>query len=415
MQLLSKISYFSTNQYFIMILGLLLLIGSHLLDYYPWILIAVAIFIIDFTYVKKWETIVLLLFIFSVAIIWYLLDHSILYNVRLLGHFTLMFVMYVIGLSIPINQTNLTVVSSNKAIFYFLFIFFIGYIFSLIYSYSFIEQHNPLNYLGMHVCFQNEYKQTQVNGGLLISTILTYYLTFVVVLLPFILMYFKTFKKNGFSSFELILLLGLSLFSIFLVAEMGRRTTIVLFIAIFFYLLFYKFTENRKKLNLKIFISSIVLIVALAAVAYYFLQDTSMIERLARRGFHDRRYGFWIQGMHIMLDYPFGGGHDVVMSNFTKLAHNTWIGIGKDLGIIPFILFVCLSFVFIYHIIRILLNKTMSVFVKHTVMIISIVLFTILMIESVLNSDKTFFTYIFFLLGAVVAINNKEDIVVQIK
>ena len=414
MRLLSKISYFSTNQYFIMLLGLLLLIGSHLLDYYPWILIAVAIFIIDFRYVKKWETILLLLFISSVVITWYLLDHSILYNTRLLGHFTLIFVMYVIGLNMPINQTNLTVPSS-RAIFYFLFIFFIGYIFSLIYSYSFIEQHNPLNYLGMHVCFQNEYNRTQVNGGLLISTILTYYLTFIAVLLPFILMYFKTFKKNGFHSIELILLLALSLFSIFLVAEMGRRTTIVLFVAIFIYLFFYKLIENRKELNLKIFVSSIVLIVGLAAVAYYFLQDTSMIERLARRGFHDRRYGFWIQGMHIMLDYPFGGGHDVVMSNYTKLAHNTWIGIGKDLGIIPFILFVCLSFVFIYHIIRILLNKTISVFVKHIVMIISIVLFTILMIESVLNSDKTFFTYILFLLGVVIAINNQEDTVVQIK
>jgi len=414
MRLLSKISYFSTNQYFIMLLGLLLLIGSHLLDYYPWILIAVAIFIIDFRYVKKWETILLLLFISSVVITWYLLDHSILYNTRLLGHFTLIFVMYVIGLNMPINQTNLTVPSS-RAIFYFLFIFFIGYIFSLIYSYSFIEQHNPLNYLGMHVCFQNEYNRTQVNGGLLISTILTYYLTFIAVLLPFILMYFKTFKKNGFHSIELILLLALSLFSIFLVAEMGRRTTIVLFVAIFIYLFFYKLIENRKELNLKIFVSSIVLIVGLAAVAYYFLQDTSMIEKLARRGFHDRRYGFWIQGMHIMLDYPFGGGHDVVMSNYTKLAHNTWIGIGKDLGIIPFILFVCLSFVFIYHIIRILLNKTISVFVKHIVMIISIVLFTILMIESVLNSDKTFFTYILFLLGVVIAINNQEDTVVQIK
>jgi len=414
MRLLSKISYFSINQYFIILVGFLLLVGSHLLDYYPWILVTIAIFIIDFKHMKQWETILLLLFILSVAITWYFLDHNILYNTRLLGQFALMFVMYMIGLNIPVNQTNITV-STGKAFFYFLFIFFIGYTFSLIYSYFFIEQNNPLTPLGMHVCFQNEYKRTNVNGGLLVSTILTYYITFIAVLLPFVLMYFKTFKKNGFSYLELMLLLGLSLFSIFLVSEMGRRTTIVLFITIFIYLFFYKLIENRKQLNLKIFVLSIVLFIGLTTIAYYFLQDTSMMERLTRRGFHDRRYGFWIQGIYIMLDYPFGGGHDVVMSNFTKLAHNTWIGIGKDLGIVPFVLFLCLSFVFIYHIIRILLNKTISVFVKHIIMITSMVLFTILMIESVFNSDKTFFTYTLFLLGVVIALNNKEDARVNIK
>ena len=406
MQLLSKISSFSNNQYTMILIGFLFLIGSHLFDYYPWIFIIIALFIINFKHVKKWETILLLGFILSVAITWYFLDHSILFNTRLLGQFALMFVMYMVGLNVPINQTNMTV-PIGKALFYFLFIFFIGYIFSLIYSYIFIEQNNPLTSLGMHVCFQNEYKQTHVNGGLLVSTILTYYLTFMVTLLPFILLYFKTFKKNGFTYLELLLLSGLSLFSIFLAAEMGRRTTIVLLIVILCYLFLYKLIEHGKQLNLKMIFLLIVLLTTLTGIAYYFLEDTAMIQRLMHRGFNDRRFGFWIQGIQVMFDYPFGGGYNVVLSNYTNLAHNTWIDIGKDLGLIPFILFLLLSLVFIYHVVRILFNKTINIFIKHTIMIISITLFTILMIEPVLNSDKTFFTYTMFLFGVVIAVNNR--------
>ncbi len=406
MQLLSKISSFSTNQYTIILIGFLFLIGSHLFDYYPWIFIILAIFIIDFKHIQKWETTLLLGFIISVATTWYFLDNNILFNSRLLGQFTLIFVMYMVGLSVPINQTN-TTIPIGKAFFYFLFIFFIGYMFSILYSYIFIEQNNPLTPLGMHTCFQNEYKQAHVNGGLLVSTILTYYLTFMVILLPFILLYFKTFKQNGFTYLELIFLLGLSLFSIFLAAQMGRRTAIVLLIVILCYLFLYKLIKHWKQLNLKVIFLIIILSITLMGVGSYFLEDTSAIQRLISRGFHDRRFGLWIKGIQVMLDYPFGGGYDIILSNFSKLAHNTWIDIGKDLGIIPFIFFLLLSLVFIYHVLCISFNKTINIFIKHTIVIISITLFTILMIEPVFNSDKTFFSYTMFFLGVVITVNNK--------
>jgi len=407
MQLLSKTLSLSTNQYSIMLMGFLFLIGSHLFDYYPWIFIIISLMIVDFKHAKRWETLLLFGFIISSIVTWYFLDPNIVFNSRLLGQFALIFIMYIVGLNIPITQ-NTTTVNIGKVFFYFLFIFFIGYMISIIYSYIFIIQDNPLSFLGMHVCFQNEYKRTQINGGLLISTIITYYLTFMANILPFILFYFKDFQKNGFHYLELLFLSGLSFFSIYLAAQMGRRTTIVLIIVILGYLSLSKIIEHRKQINFKIIFLITTLFAIIIGAGYYFLENTSVIHRLMYRGLHDQRFGFWVQGIQVMLDYPFGGGYDIVLSNFTKLAHNTWIDMGKDLGVIPFIFFLLLSLVFIYNIIRILFDKKINIFIKHTVMIISITLFTILMIEPVFNSDKTFFTYIMFLLGVVITLNNSD-------
>lgn len=413
MQLLSKISSFSTSQYTMILIGFLFLIGSHLFDYYPWIFIMVAILIIDFKHVQQWETILLLGFIISVAITWYFLDNSIIFNTRLLGQFTLIFIMYMVGLSVPVNQTKMTI-PIGKSFFYFLFIFFIGYMFSVIYSYLFIVQDNPLSELGMYVCFQNEYKKALINGGKLISTILTYYLTFIAILLPFILVYFRNFRKYGFSIISLIFLSCISIFSIYLTSEMGRRTTMVLIILILSYLFISKIIEQRKKINLKIIFLTLMVLLLISGVGYYFLEDTAVVNRLISTGFKDRRFGLWIKGIQVMFDYPFGGGYDIVLSNFSKLAHNTWIDIGKDLGVIPFILFLLLSLVFMYHLLCILFNKTINIFIKHTIVIISIILFTILMIEPVLNSDKTFFAYTMFLLGVVITVNNKNKTVATV-
>jgi len=407
MQSLFKFSSFitSSSQYFILLIVFLFFMGTHLLDYYPWVFVVLALFIVNWTQMRKWETMLLVGFILSTFVTWYFLDNSIISNTRLLGQFALIFVMYMIGLSMPINQSNIHG-TLEKNLFYFLFIFFIGYMFSLTYSYIFIEQDNPLTDLGMHMCFQNEYKRTQVNGGLLVSTIITYYLTFMAILLPFILLFFKNFQKNRFSYLELIFLSGLSLFSIFLAAEMGRRTTMVLIVVILSYLLLFKIIEHVKKINLKMIFFILILFLVILGLGYYFLEGTEAVNRLISRGFQDRRFGLWIKGIQVMFDYPFGGGYNIVLSNFTKLAHNTWIDVGKDLGVIPFIFFILLSGVFVYHILHMLFNKEISIFIKQTVMIASITLFTILMIEPIFNSDKTFFSYTMFLLGTLITLNN---------
>ena len=411
-QSLLKLSSFitSSRQYFTILIVFLFLMGTHMLDYYPWVFIFIGIFLVTWKDIPKWETLLLIGFILSVFITWYFLDPSILFHhVRLLGQFTLLFMMYMIGLSFSSTQKN-NIRSMEKNFFYFLFIFFIGYMFSIIYSYLFIMQDYPLTKLGMYVCFQNEYKQAHINGGKLISTILTYYLTFMAILLPFILLYFKTFKKYGFSTISLMFLSGISIFSIYLTSEMGRRTTIVLLIVISCYLFIAKIVESWKIINTKILFLFLFGLIFVAGVGYYFLADSPVIHRLASSGLNASRYGYWLKGIYVMNDYPFGGGYNVYISSGMKLAHNTWIDIGKDLGVIPFILFVLLLGVFVYYIVRILFNKEISIFIKHTVMILSITLFTILMIEPVFNSDKTFFSYSMFLLGALITLNNKEKI-----
>ena len=278
--------------------------------------------------------------------------------------------------------------------------FFIAYVLLLLYSYIVLPLDNPLTREGMYVCFQNEYKRLNVNDGNLISTIIAYYLTFTVIILPFILFYFKEFRERKFSYFELLFLLGIASFALYLSTEMGRRTVLLLLLLTFLYLGVSVIANKFKARNYYYILFVVIILILFAAIAYYLFADTMAGKRLISSAImQDRRFQFWLPGLQAMIDYPFGGGNSVYVAQDMKLAHNTWIDIGKDFGIIPFVAAIVFFLVHLFHLIRIMLNKTLDSFIKHIFVIFFMCFFAILMIEPVFTSDKTFFFYIIFYLG----------------
>jgi len=382
------------------IIGFLVVLGSHLLDYYPFIFIITGIILVDWEKIKQKEIILLAIFLGSIYITWFVLDPSIINNYRLLGQGLLIFIAYLLGLSINIKSLK-EEKYYEKIIFYLFFGFFIAYIVLLLYSYIMIAQDSPLTAYGMHTYFQNEYKRLNINRGNLISTIIAYHLIFSAIILPFILFYFKKLRLKNFSYFELLLLLGTALFSLYLATEMGRRTVVFLLLLTFLYLGISVIASKFKGHNYYHVLFVGIAIAFLFILGYYLFGDTKAVKRLISTNIsQEKRFQFWLPGLTAMMNFPFGGGHDVILENYTKLAHNTWIDIGKDFGIIPFIAAIVFFLVHLFYLIRITLNKTLDNFIKHIFVIFFISFIAIMMIEPVFTSDKTFFFYIIFYLGS---------------
>ena len=386
----------------------LFILGSHLLDYHPLFFIVVSIILIDWRKIYLKEVLVLFIFLTSVYITLLFLDRDIIHNfdkaMKFLSQALMLFLAYLFGLSIRKFSKSKTF-KNDKFIFYIFFGFFIAYTISLLYSYIVLPEDNPITREGMYVCFQNEYKRLNVNGGNLISTVIAYYLTFTVILLPFILLYFKEFRARKFSHLELLFLVGCSFFTLYLASEMGRRTVLFLLLLTFLYLGISIIINKFKAHNYYHILLVVISIILLIILGYYFFADTMAVKRLISLDITQvKRFQFWTPGLQAMMDHPFGGGHDVIVGQNgkgfnMKLAHNTWIDIGKDFGIIPFVAFIIFFLIHMLYIIRVFLSKTINSLTKHLFVVIFVCFFAIMMIEPVFTSDKTFFFYIIFYLG----------------
>ena len=399
--------FLSEKGFLTVLFGTLFLLGSHFLDYYPWIFFTVVLFLIDWKQVTAYESVLAATLFISMYVIWYMLDPTIAHRAGLfVGQGALAVLMFLLGRSLVsrYQSTALPV----KPFFYSLFLFFIAYMLTLVYSYLFVEQNRVLSSWGMHVCFPNEYARININGGNLISTILAYYLAPMAILTPFILFYWGKLQKEKFHTIELIALLALSLFALFLAAEMGRRTVMLLFAFSFVYLSVFRLKSYMTIMDRKRLWGIALLLVALTGIGVYLLLDTPAMQRLLLKGFDDVRFGWWSQGLQAMIDYPWGGGYDVIVGNRTKLAHNVWIDMGKDYGIIPFIILILFSASLAYRFFSFLFFSKADIVLKHLVFLMGVVIFSIFMIEPVFNSDKTFFIYAMYFFGIITILGNKK-------
>jgi len=428
-----------------LLLFFLLVLGTHFLDFHLYVIIAFGLFLVDWRCVKYKSFLLVLFFIVSVYISWIFLDLRIFYQMELAKQVLLpgmlILLMYLLGLSLKIKKKKHAIVS-DKRIFYSLFVFVISYNVLIVWSYFTIPQDNPLSGIGMYVCFPNPYASSNINGGHLISTILAYYLTLMTFLLPLILFYFSKFKKQGFYNLELFTLLALSVFILYLSALMGRRTVVVLFILVFLFIFSIYFFEYK---NIKkVFISLSVLVTLFYTVQVYeayrvgipetkgiivtenfivpiveypearfSIESIPIFSKLAHQGLKDSRFNWWEKSFTIMLAYPFGGGYDEYVAPGIKLTHNVWLDMGKDLGILPFILFFLVTILHIYYLVRIFFSGYIENLLKYQLVVIAMGIFAIMLIEPIFNSDKTFFAYIFFYFGVVsnvyVQLKNKQE------
>ncbi len=386
------------------LLILLSLIGTRLFDYSLWIIIIPLIFFIDLKKLKDISFVILSLMIISIYIIWYHLDPSIIYNFRFL-HGILIIVIYAVSLSIPLNNISKNNLSLIITLIIFMTIF--SYILSIMYSYFFIHQDKILNSWGMHVCFENEYHRLHINKGRLISTVIAYFLTFSVIFASIVLIGYRSIVRQNYLGYILIAIAVIfGLFSLYVADLMGRRTVLILFLLTWIYfilkIVIKLFISALKQKNYLQIISAILIILIGIVMAYYLNIDSPAMKRiLSGNIFNDHRFSYWFPGIKAMIQYPLGGGHSIFVAKGMKLAHNTWIDIGKDFGVIPFIFSITWFLMQIYYIIILIKLKNIELYIKEMVIIFSVAIFAILSIEPVFTSDKIFFAFVVFFFGIV--------------
>lgn len=411
--LLKRLHLYSEDRIYIAaVLIFLVALGSHILDDRAYIFVLFSLLLVDWRNLQYKTILLPVAFLVSVLIAWIAIDHRVFtqfnFGMNVISRLILIGLMYLLGYSIVSYLYRTKKDDDIYLWFYVLSVFFITYTGMILISYFYLKQDNPLNTYGMHVIFPNEYKRLNVNNGRLISTIIAYYLAIMIALFTFVVIFIDKLKKKLFSIWELILFIGIGLSALYFSVEMGRRVTIVVLLLNLLLLIFVRAREKFNSVN-----KAAVLLGVFALILFYIYtfghpsESNYSISRLWHLNpLDDQRFTWWATGIKAMLDFPLGGGHGVMVAHNTKLAHNTWIDIGKDFGVIPFSLFLLLTIQSIYFLIKIALFSKMDIFKKVLLIITPMSAFPILMIEPVFTSDKTFIAYLFFYMGIVSKVYN---------
>jgi hypothetical protein len=396
-----KLYLFPDKYYIYGAILFLFLLGSEQLITRWLIFIFFALFLIDWKKLFSIEVISLIFFIFSLYGV-YACNHMEIFDnysqtIDIVKKGAMILIVYMLGVSL--RGVSAGKLSDERRIFYLLYAFFIAYAIMITYSYFMLQQESPLTGHGMKVA----YKALYVFYGMVNSTHIAYFLSMVSALLPFLLIYTRAFRERKFTFTELLILYFLSLFTLYLAMQMGRRLTIYIVILIFVFMGAKAVWLTLKKHNIYWTLSLLIGLCLVFAVGYYFMSDSLMAKRILEGGLADKRYEWWLQGLRYMVEYPWGGAAAIPSHGDNPYVHNTWIDIGKAYGIFAFlglIIFYILHFKYYY---RILADKKISGFMKSLILIISLVLFLNMLIEPIFHTEQSYFFYSIFFLGFVKA------------
>ncbi len=405
----------------------LFLLGSQLLINRWLIFVFLALFLVDRSKIFTKEIGVLCLFLLSSYGLLLFRHPEIFSNysamVGLAKEAAMVFLVYLMGLSLRgFSRGN---ASDEKKIFYLLYAFFIAYGLAALYSYitvpgnirwpsttviTMLSSNDLLITIPVTTALESRISPTgfwiyyAIKGmphthadGSYAVTIVAYFLSELVALLPLLLFGFMSFRKRKFSFVELVILGTLGAFSLFFAIETGRRLTLLIFIALTVYFTFRAVQSMFKKE--KTYYSIVIILVTLAILVfgYHLIQESTLMKRIDSRGFSDQRMTYWLIGLKHMWQFPWGGGGAIpIFHGNDPLAHNTWINIGKSYGVLAFVTFIAFFTMHIRYLIRIMHNKKISTFMKNIIAILSFVLFANMMVESTFNVDKSYFFYVIF-------------------
>lgn len=398
----TKVSYLKDNLYIYALSAYMFLLGSHLLVHYLWIFILPALLLIDWK--KKFPIEIYFLFFFLIS----------LYGVYIYGHrgifhdskwsmgviveIVMIFLVYLLGIS-P-KKIDKIIVISDKKTFYLLYGFFIAYVLGIVYSYYFLPQNNPLTSFGFRVFYTKAHDLHLHKDGQLTVTLVAYFLSFLIAILPLILFNLKKLRRKKFTYIELLLILSLGIFSMYIAFGLGRRLSLLILILFLLYFAIYSIYNITKRYDIYYSLSILVITILMAFFVYYiFIQDSYLIVSIKYKGYADPRYNYWFIGLKDMWKYPFGGADKLPVFSINPRAHNTWIDIGKSFGIIAFITSILFYIIHIKYFIKIILNKNISLFIKNITLTIAFVLFANMMVEPIFHTEKSLFFYSLFFLG----------------
>ncbi len=391
--------YFQQN-YILFPTLILAALGSKLFYGHWFFFIFISLFIVDWKKVLSKEIFLLVFFLLSLYGAYFYEHKEIIHNtnqiVNIFAEIAMISISYLLGTKIQrgLSPKNLSV---ERQLFYLLYSFFIAYTLVILYSYIMLPQDHPLTTTGMHIIMD---PGSQNYDGKVISTHIAYNLSLMVMLIPFLIFFFKSFKDRHFTITEKLFLGMLALTSLILAIQMGRRLAILLLIITSIYMSIIVLVKITRRFNLYQIIFTIISIIILFGIIYYVVTDSAINGTMRNRGFADSRYKFWLLGLQCMMKHPWGGGDLIpLIKSVNPRAHNTWIDIGKSYGILAFVSSIIF---FLYHLkyfFFIIVNEKISLFMKNLILIITLGLFANMMVEPIFHTSKSYFFYIIFFMG----------------
>lgn len=236
-----------------------------------------------------------------------------------------------------------------------------------------------------------------------------YYLVVFVALFP-ALIYFK--KRKVRNSAVIILTL------FFIGASLATRTrTTLLVLAVVFFLqgcLFILLEKENVMKNVTpkkigVFFGGIVVLIIISVML---LKDTEIVQafvnNLNKGGgiLNNIRFRVQSQALSQIFDYPWGGSQ---MKLELKLAHNVWLDLANEAGVIPFFAFTGYTVWTIYELIRFILKKDIVTEVKLIIVGIYIAFFLYYSVESAIRATVHFMSPWMLINGLVHGYITKND------
>ncbi len=199
------------------------------------------------------------------------------------------------------------------------------------------------------------------------------------------------------------LLIIISILSIIGTIHLINRSGLVIaFISIVFLLV-----KNIKTISrAKLFILFAILIAFIIIYLMPLLESLDIIDSYVGRedleGYETSSAGGrterWIEGINVLLSNPFGGGF--FKDGVRFYAHNLWIDTGEMVGIIPTLLLIIITVIFLKQNYKLILrNQNESNLIKSILLTLNIGFFLTCMVEPIIEANFTFLCGYFFLWG----------------
>lgn len=133
------------------------------------------------------------------------------------------------------------------------------------------------------------------------------------------------------------------------------------------------------------------------------IKDTKLLRRINKpystEEADENRVQTVFLAMNSILDYPMGGNNDKIGD--LKYAHNMWLDVGKQAGLIPFLLLILFTIISLWNFIKILRNDKFSIgFKVFLIGIYSAVLLN-MAVEPILQGEPLFFIMFCMFVGMV--------------
>lgn len=241
-------------------------------------------------------------------------------------------------------------------------------------------------------------------NNLISATSLNSFLSLGLALLPVL---FLSVRKKEISKFHKLLMLLIFSFSVYATIQISSRTGILIVFSSL--LISFLFTEGLNKNKIKrILIAGVILTLGLIAFSRNvlnlrsYVESTFIYQRLISTNLqNDSRVSTWWVSFKGLFENPLGGRETNLHLNY---AHNLWLDVGYDAGIIPFLILVVFT-IFALVVLMKFIKYNHPIFVKMIVLSMMTAFMVIFMFEPVLQGLGAYFTIFCYLLGTIHKMN----------